>query len=73
MESKLDGQRDFITRFNRMDNNKDKFPDLNLEDKVPVKVEGIDRPQRSQRVSRPNQKYLDRVLSCNAWRRNLFV
>ena len=37
----------------------DKFPDLNLENKVPVKVEGIDKPQRSQRISRPNQKYMD--------------
>lgn len=37
----------------------DKFPDLNLEDKVPVQVGGIDKPRRSQRVSRPNQKYLD--------------
>ncbi|KAL5560775.1 hypothetical protein UlMin_036986 [Ulmus minor] len=38
---------------------RDRFPDLNLADKVPVKVGGIDKPRRSQRVSRPNQKYLD--------------
>ena len=37
----------------------DRFPDLNLEDKVPVKVGGIDKPRRTHRVSRPNQKYLD--------------
>ena len=37
----------------------DWFPDLNLEDKVPVKVGGIDKPRRSQPVSWPNQKYLD--------------
>ena len=33
----------------------DRFPNLNLGDKVPVKVGGIDKPRRSQRVSRPNQ------------------
>ena len=32
----------------------DRFPDLNLKDKVPVKVGGIDKPRRSQRVSLPN-------------------
>ena len=37
----------------------DRFPDLNFEDKVPIKVGGIDKPRRSQRVSRPNLKYLD--------------
>ena len=37
----------------------DKFPDLNLEDKVPMKVGGIDKPRRSQRIFRPNQKYMD--------------
>ncbi|RVW21965.1 Transposon Tf2-8 polyprotein [Vitis vinifera] len=37
----------------------DRFPDLNLEDKVPVKVGGIDKPRRTHRVSQPNQKYLD--------------
>ena len=37
----------------------DKFSDLNLEDKVLVKVGGIDKPRRSQRISQPNQKYMD--------------
>ncbi|KAA8543343.1 hypothetical protein F0562_021162 [Nyssa sinensis] len=37
----------------------DKFLDLNLEDKVPVKVGDIDKSRRSRRVSQPNQKYLD--------------
>ncbi|TXG48185.1 hypothetical protein EZV62_027479 [Acer yangbiense] len=37
----------------------DKFENMNLEDKVPAKGEGIDKPRRSQRVPTKNPKYFD--------------
>lgn len=36
----------------------DSFINLNLEDKVLVKEEGIDKPRRSQRVSIRNPRYM---------------
>ena len=37
-----------------------------------VRGRNSNKPRRTHRVSRPNQKYLDWVLSCNAWRRSLW-
>ena len=38
---------------------KDKFVNMNFEDKVPAKGGGIDKPRRSQRVPMKNPKYFD--------------
>ena len=43
----------------------EKFPALNLEDKVPLIGGGIDRPRRSKRGLKPNAKYFKIVTARN--------
>ncbi|KAL5738314.1 hypothetical protein ACOSP7_031075 [Xanthoceras sorbifolium] len=50
--------KESIVQWKRLPWDDERFINMNLEDKVSMKDGGIDKPKRSQRVPKKNQRFL---------------